>query len=333
MNTTSWPAPACVRRPAPFPRRLLALALCALCAWLLPAAARAQTCWINSSPTLSFGSANASGATGNGTLTFICNNYTHATLSHRVCLTMNPNTPGGVAPRRMINWSVTPNAYLDYDLYANPSHTQLLGADGSGHPVFSTVLTMTADGQASGSMQIHARLPAGQTVAAGNYVSQITSVLRFASQAGGTAPSPEQCAASGSASTHYTEVRTSFANSCYISTATDLDFGTVTRLSSAREQTSAISLHCPAGTAWRVALDNGSHASGGNRRMAGPGGHIGYELYRDSARTQAWSTSPNDRTGTGDNSVQTLVVYGRVPAQAVAAPGTYSDTVTVTLTY
>ena len=32
MNTTSWPAPACVRRPAPFPRRLLAVALCALCA-------------------------------------------------------------------------------------------------------------------------------------------------------------------------------------------------------------------------------------------------------------------------------------------------------------
>ncbi|UWX04453.1 spore coat protein U domain-containing protein [Pseudoxanthomonas sp. NC8] len=37
--------------------------------------------------------------------------------------------------------------------------------------------------------------------------------------------------------------------------------------------------------------------------------------------------------GTGSGSIQALTVYGRVPAQPVSAAGTYSDTVTVTLTF
>ncbi|WP_409528142.1 spore coat protein U domain-containing protein [Rhizobium sp.] len=38
-------------------------------------------------------------------------------------------------------------------------------------------------------------------------------------------------------------------------------------------------------------------------------------------------------TGTGTGSPQTLTVYGRVPAQNTPAPGTYSDTVVVTVSY
>jgi len=325
MNAQDFPGCRGARR---LPARLALLAACLLVAWLLPRPA-AAACWIASSPTISFGTANAGGATSTGTLHFVCDNYDAAPRTYRVCLYMNPNTPTGVAPRRMVNWGVTPNAYLSYDLYADPARTQVLGSESSGHPVYSTVLTVQ-QGQAGGSMPIHARLAPGQTVAAGSYVSQNTSVLRWADRSGPSAPSAAECA---NGSTHYTEVRANYENGCFISTATDLDFGTVTALGAPRDRTSAISLHCPAGTAWRVGLDYGANAQGNNRRMAGPGGYIGYQLYRDNGRTQAWGpSSPNDATGTGNNATQTLTVHGRVPPQAVA-PGTYSDTVTVTLTY
>lgn len=313
---------------------LLALSLaCAALAWLLPGTASAQTCWMTASPQPNFGTVGPGGATTSSTMAFTCNNYSKVKINFRVCLFMNPNTPTGVAPRWMVLWN--PGKYLSYDLYAGPSYTQIVGSETSGHPVYSTTLTMASDGQATGSMPLYARMPAGQTSAAGNYVSQITSVLRVAWDTGNTVPTDAQCAASQTASTNYTEVRAQFANSCYISTATDLDFGTVSSVASGnRDQGSAISLHCPAGTAWRVGLDYGANAQGSQRRMAGPGGYIGYQLYQDSGRSQPWGpTSASDQTGTGNNTTQTLPVYGRVPAQPTVPPGTYSDTVTVTLTY
>jgi spore coat protein U-like protein len=67
----------------------------------------------------------------------------------------------------------------------------------------------------------------------------------------------------------------------------------------------------------------------------GNGRYIQYELYRDSARSQRWGNTPGTDSSddTGSGSAQTATVYGRVPAQAVTAAGTYSDTVTVTLTF
>lgn len=74
--------------------------------------------------------------------------------------------------------------------------------------------------------------------------------------------------------------------------------------------------------------------------MSGPGADfVGYELYRDSGRTQRWGndTAGGSNTVNGSGASQTnptvLTVYGRVPAQGASEPGAYSDTVTVTLTY
>jgi outer membrane usher protein len=63
-----------------------------------------------------------------------------------------------------------------------------------------------------------------------------------------------------------------------------------------------------------------------------------YGLYRDAARTRPWGdgsfgTSTVTSTGGGVNVVRTHTVYGRLPAQGVPPPGSYSDTVTVTITY
>ncbi len=332
----------CPMRLAP-PRRHIPRAWGQLVSLLLATAAlgwpttgiaqQAPVCWILNPPSISFGSVTPAGATAAGTLAFRCNNWTTTTQSYRVCLTVNPFNPSGVAPRRLILWS--PESFLNYDLYADPAHTQIVGSDTSGHAIYSTTFTMTANGDHDGTMPLYARMPPGQVSTAGSYVSQNTPRLRFIVQPGTTPPTAAQCAASGQSSTHYFEITANFANTCFISTATDLDFGAVGNLATQRDQTSAISLRCPTGTPWRLGLNNGSHAAGSVRRMSGPGGYIQYELYRDAGRTQRWGNTPGTDTGngTGTGALETRTVYGRVPSQANPGAGTYSDTVTVTLTF
>jgi spore coat protein U-like protein len=62
---------------------------------------------------------------------------------------------------------------------------------------------------------------------------------------------------------------------------------------------------------------------------------VNYSLFRNATRTQVWGQTigTDTVTGTGTGANQALTIYGRVPAQAVPPPGTYTDTVTVTITY
>ena len=329
------------RLRAPQARRLRAWPLHALpllallaCAWGLPGRAMAANeCWFGALSDVSFGSVSGGGGTSSGTITYICQNDGPAQRTFRICLYANPSYPTGVAPRRLIRmW--TPE-YLNYDLYADPAMSQLVGSETSGHAVQSITRTTTSTGQVTGTIPYYARIPAGQTVSAGSYIGQNNLVLRAPSQSGAAAPSVGQCP-SGPQNRDYFEVYANYANTCFVSAATDMDFGAVASLAGNRDQTSTISLRCPNNTEYQVALNYGNYSTGGtNRRMLGPGGnYINYQLYRNAARTQVWGNSTsNDVEGDGNNAIQTLTVYGRVPAQAVGSAGTYSDTVTITLTY
>lgn len=125
-------------------------------------------------------------------------------------------------------------------------------------------------------------------------------------------------------------------NPCRISLATDLDFGTAENLATAINQTSQITVRCPFGTTWRLALDNGVNATGSTRRMrSAEGNYIPCELYRNSARTQRCGSSTSETVtefSWGEFSPSTNTVYGRVPVQAGVSSGTCLDTVTITLT-
>jgi spore coat protein U-like protein len=62
---------------------------------------------------------------------------------------------------------------------------------------------------------------------------------------------------------------------------------------------------------------------------------VGYQLYRDTGRTQVWGTTIGTDTvaGTGNGTSQAITVYGRVPPQTTPPAATYNDTVNVTVTY
>jgi spore coat protein U-like protein len=68
---------------------------------------------------------------------------------------------------------------------------------------------------------------------------------------------------------------------------------------------------------------------------SGTSATVNYKLYSDTNHTTNWgntvSTDTVSDTGTGASVNYT--VYGRIPPQTTPAPGAYTDTVTVTVTY
>ncbi len=121
---------------------------------------------------------------------------------------------------------------------------------------------------------------------------------------------------------------------CEISSPTNMNFGTVGLLKNNVDASSTFVVRCTENTNYTIALDNGQNASGGNSRMANSAGtkFVTYELYQDSGRSTLWDdTNTVSATGTGTD--QSYTVYGRVPPQPTPPAGTYTDTVTITVTY
>jgi spore coat protein U-like protein len=65
-----------------------------------------------------------------------------------------------------------------------------------------------------------------------------------------------------------------------------------------------------------------------------PGIYLRYDLYQDASYNTAWgNTAGSGKAITGTGSQNTITVYGRVLAGQLVPPGTYSDTITVTVTF
>jgi spore coat protein U-like protein len=87
-----------------------------------------------------------------------------------------------------------------------------------------------------------------------------------------------------------------------------------------------------------VALSAGNSNDFTTRTMSNGSNTLAYNLYVDSNRMMIWGD------GTGGTSTQTFsgllsllstsfTVYGRAPKSQYPAPGSYTDTITVTVTY
>lgn len=93
-------------------------------------------------------------------------------------------------------------------------------------------------------------------------------------------------------------------------------------------------------TTYTLKLSAGGSGQYATRAMSSGGNTLNYNLHTDVLRTVIWGN------GTGGSSFITNTqligiggftgnhpVYGRIPAQQNVAPGTYSDTIVVTLDY
>jgi spore coat protein U-like protein len=138
------------------------------------------------------------------------------------------------------------------------------------------------------------------------------------------------------------QVTATIASSCTVS-GTALNFGSnIDPLAAATplDATSTLSVKCTNTTPYTVSLNAGANAGGASafsaRAMKSGSNSLGYQLYLDTGRSTVWGDASNassTSSGTGTGSTQSLTIYGRLPSLANVVPGSYSDTVTVTISY
>lgn len=309
--------------------------LAALCA--VTGRAEAQSCTF-SMQDIDFGTINlASNTVYNTTATFqaTCSGIAGRTV--RVCPNFGAGS-GGVAaggnPRYMLSGATT----LNYNIYRNAAVTTVWGSRFWGFAPTPPTVNVNLNGAGVGTATFTARgrIPNGQTTKpTGIYTSSFAGSNTLVSYAYSTVGN---CAAIGT--TNATQVpftvTANNSSSCSVS-ATTLDFGNRGVLDANIDATNQITVTCSSAVPYTVSLNGGSTGASDptQRKMSLGPTQITYGIYRDAGRSQPWGSTIGTNTvaGTGTGSAQVLTGYGRVPPQTTPAPGTYTDTIVVTVTY
>lgn len=140
-------------------------------------------------------------------------------------------------------------------------------------------------------------------------------------------------------------VSATFNPTCTIdTTSANFNFGSIGGTGSVyRSQTpSSIGINCSVGTPYAVTLAS-SNTSGGpvatGFNMGNAGQLMSYRLYPNLFTNAAWDAAgaSANATGAGTGGVVTIGVYGEIPQQTPAGgvwnTGSFTDTVTATITY
>lgn len=132
-----------------------------------------------------------------------------------------------------------------------------------------------------------------------------------------------------------TEMLPFAAAACTVS-ATGLNFASINPISgNAYDSTATIIVTCPTATSFSVHLSPGAGAYG-QRIMSSGTNTMRYSLFLDSAMTEIWgdgTAGTSFWSGTAGSAGASHTVYGHIPYQPTTVPGTYTDTITVTVTY
>jgi spore coat protein U-like protein len=125
--------------------------------------------------------------------------------------------------------------------------------------------------------------------------------------------------------------------SCVINRAPTLSFGSQGVITANVDNTSTLQVQCTNTTPYNIGLDagTGTGATVAARKMTSGGATITYSLYSDSGHSTVWGNTVGTNTvsATGNGASQSFTIYGRVPPQTTPAAATYTDTITVTVTY
>ncbi|KVA62274.1 hypothetical protein WI61_03410 [Burkholderia cepacia] len=319
--------------------RLALLFVIAFAAWCgVPHHARAESCTATAS-TVSFGSVSPisnAPVTATGTVSVTCT-WSAVSLVPNVLVCLNL---GGTSPRSLVNGT---NA-MQYDLYLDGGHSVAWGSVYSGTTPASVTLAKPALGtSASATVTVYGQITGNQPTVptTGN------STTTYSQQFGGNTTSintgfyllvaPTCASLTTSSGTFPFGATADVINNCNIN-ATNVSFGTASILSGTLAATGTITAQCTNGDAWKIALSSGGSGDVMARQMkrSGGGGTIGYGLYTDAAHSIGWGDGTGGSatvTGVGTGTAQVVTVYGAVPAQTTPAPGSYSDTITATISF
>jgi spore coat protein U-like protein len=298
----------------------------------------AQSCSFTIS-TLNFGTINLAANTpftSSATYQASCTGTANTTI--RTCPNIDVGSGGSTSgsPRFMLN-GATP---LSFNLYQDGSYASVWGSNlwgfAGSYPSPTVDVALNGSGSGSASLTVYGQVwAAQQTLPAGLYTSLFSGTQASVAYAYSTVGTCATIGSSHATSASFSVMATN-ATICSVSAST-LNFGSTGVLQSALDATSTITLTCTNAAPYTVSLDGGLSVATNptQRKMVQASEQITYGLYQDSARTQPWgdSVGTNTAAATGSGLAQTFTVYGRVPAQNTPSPGTYADTVVVTISY
>ena len=119
-------------------------------------------------------------------------------------------------------------------------------------------------------------------------------------------------------------------------TATNFQFGAINPLIvTDHESTSTVTVTCPSLTPYAISLSPGI-GTYGQRQMTSGSNTLNYNLYTSSLYNSIWGDGTGSTTtvnGNADNNGSNQTIYGRLPHQPAAVPGSYSDSIVVTVNY
>lgn len=121
----------------------------------------------------------------------------------------------------------------------------------------------------------------------------------------------------------------SVAANCNIQSVSNLDFGTYDPTAAVADDDGIgnVQFRCTKGTSYQMYVT-------GTRTMTNGTDTLNYELYRETARANAWpSAIPGVSGSAANNSPVTTNIYGRISALQDVSTGSYSGTVTFTIEY
>ena len=292
------------------------------------AGAQAQTCTV-SMPAMAFGNVNVlAGAAVDttATLTVTCSGGTGG--GQRICISIGAGSANDATSRQMTGPS---SNKARFDLYSDAGRTTLWGSWQTGYDTAGVQLDVAKN--STTNVTVYGRFFASQqTLLAGYYSSTFTAnpFIQYANKGGASCPT------GGFSASTSTSATATVLSSCNVS-ATTVNFGSQGILSSNKDAQGTLTVQCSSTLPYTVSLDGGSSSATDPtlRKMTFSGSNITYGLYQDAARSLPWGNTVgvNTTSGTGTGLSQAQTVYGRVAAQTTPKPGTYSDSIVVTVGY
>ncbi|MBS7544859.1 spore coat U domain-containing protein [Ancylobacter oerskovii] len=254
-----------------------------------------------------------------------------------VCPGINAGSGGSTGTvRRMVSGANT----LNFGLYSDTARSVSWGTNADttlgAVPRVDVPVTIPVIGTGGGSasVTVYGQIAGSQTtVPVGSYTSSLTISARY-----GLLTAPLLGGCSGILGLLPLTATSSFTASAQIDknclvTTQNVDFGSQGLLSSNIDASGQVRVTCTSGTSYTVALAVGAYTAT-TRRMISGAYFVLYGLYQNSGRTIPWGSAGGETVGnTGSGLTQNLTVFGRVPPQTTPPPGTYTDSVAVTVTY
>ncbi|WP_367300374.1 spore coat protein U domain-containing protein [Hafnia alvei] len=309
---------------------------------LCQAASHAVTCSLSNVSTVNFSSVNPLASTGPSTsmtFNYSCTKELGDVLAGiNLCFNIGNSSVSGQIATRTMSSAGPPANTLNYQLYQNAGNTIIWGSQYQPGTTFPMVqiplLNLTP---VTGSLTVYGQIPTPQLSSVpGRFQDNYTAATSIVTLNVGLLAPPTTCGNTIVATFPF-NVTAMVLKQCDIIYANNISFGSVNANQINLAAFNTLGVACTNNTPYTIGLVPSNSNTAGSGIMKGTGSNIDavpYQLRSSSGSTgTVWgNTTQNTVSGTGNGFTIPYVIYGTVPS-ANYIPDSYSDTVTINVTY